>query len=271
MKWLLVVRMSITFKIIFIKTKLSFMLKYISTAVFSILLFVVIIFTVINYHNNNVLESRINTISKYDKEIKSEKSFKEDYYILQQSHDTNLILVMFGLMVAITGFFTYQNIVANFELKSSELKNEINELKDKTINEIGELKKKTTEEIGIIHINYMIDISTLTMDMADKYLQQENIEDYIYYTIWGISKLADGCLWGNENSDDDDEVRLSIESIIKNIPINLKSLNDKINSHIALSEFTLNQIVFYIDDIRRLQNHEIDKFLNEIQSKLKKK
>ena len=113
----------IYFEIVFVSIILLFsyktkpMHKYLTTIIFSIILFVVVLCTAYNYHNNTVLESRINTALKFSGDIKSEKSFKEDYYILQQSHDTNLILVVFGLAVAVMGFFTYRSVVERFDYK----------------------------------------------------------------------------------------------------------------------------------------------------------
>lgn len=97
--------------------------------IYSFLLLVLISVVTIEFHNNNVLESRINTITKYSKPLSSEKSFKEDYYITQQSHDTNLILVVFTVLIAFTGLFTYVNIIERYNSKMSEVKDEIEKYK----------------------------------------------------------------------------------------------------------------------------------------------
>lgn len=235
------------------------MLKYIATAVFSILLFAVIIFTAINYHNNEVLESRINTALKYSCDSQSEKSFKEDYYILQQSHDTNLILVVFGLVVAVLGFFTYQNVVAKFDLKASQFDNDFTEF-----------KKEMDEEIGLLKLSNNKDIASLTFELGDDYFKKGDKVNYVYYLLWGLSKYADVILWAINKYGEEDGVKDSTDSMEKLIMLRLNTINRRIGTEILLKEKTLESIEEYIDNIRRLEVRELNKVLSEIETKLKK-
>lgn len=78
--------------------------------IYTSILLVLIVFVCIEYHNNNVLESRINSLNKNSIDFTSEKTFKEDFYITQQNRDTTLLLVFFPLFVGIVSFLTYINI-----------------------------------------------------------------------------------------------------------------------------------------------------------------
>lgn len=231
------------------------MLKYISTAVFSILLFGVIILTAINYHNNDVLESRINTVTKYSKELKSEKSFKEDYYILQQSHDTNLILVVFGLMVAVIGFFTYQNVIAKFDLKAGELKNEIIMYK----NEGQELINK----LGDLQISFYRDGADIDYERSRRFLSDGNISDYLSYLLSCVEKNIEFyslLLLKNPNEDPDYIIKTNIDI--------LNEVDNHIGSIVNIPLTTSEIIEEHMIQIRKLGNKEIDKLLSKIHLKI---
>lgn len=96
--------------------------------IYTIVLLCISIALIISYHNNNVLESRLNTTNKaiYKRinvdTLSSEKSFKEDYYILQQSSDTNLILCCIGIGFAIFSFFTYQSVIVRMDFHVRRMK-----------------------------------------------------------------------------------------------------------------------------------------------------
>ncbi|MFC4477432.1 hypothetical protein [Flavobacterium chungangensis] len=245
------------------------MQKYITTAVFSILLFTTIILTAINYHNNDVLESRINTINKYNektvkKDLDSEKGFKEDYYILQQSHDTNLILVVFGLVVAVIGFFTYQNVVAKFDIKSSELRNEILNYK----NEIENYKKDgqiIIDELADLQREFYLQSAELNSEIAEFNLQKGDKSSFIQYRFASISKLADLCLWHINNKSEKDEIEDLEESIVGFLEI----LNKKVSNIENVDSENFVVIENYISNIREIKNVKIDKALSHIQVKIK--
>lgn len=57
----------------------------------------------------DAVKYKVDTYLKYNREDlkESEKSFKEDYYIQQQSHNTTLILTCFGIGMTIFSFLTY--------------------------------------------------------------------------------------------------------------------------------------------------------------------
>ncbi|MCD0473359.1 hypothetical protein LPB87_03015 [Flavobacterium sp. EDS] len=238
------------------------MRKYISTAVFSVILFTVVILTAINYHNNEVLETRINTLVKYSKvdtkDLNSEKSFKEDYYILQQSHDTNLILVVFGLVVAVIGFFTYQNVVAKFDLISTELKNEIQATKKEG--------QAVIDKLGDLQIEFYTETATLLKETARSSRARGNTSMYVYYSIASVSKYADFCQWF---MNDKSACELNFTDLQKNIVADLERVNRIIASGIEVSASSSEVIEGYIVNIRKIESKEANKVLSQIHSKIK--
>lgn len=238
------------------------MLKYISTAVFSVILFTVVILTAINYHNNEVLETRINTLVKYakvdTKDLNSEKSFKEDYYILQQSHDTNLILVVFGLVVAVIGFFTYQNVIAKFDLISTELKNEIQATKDEG--------QAVIDELGALQIEFYTQTAELLKETARSSRARGNTSMYVYYSIASVSKYADFYQWFMNNKSD---YVFSLTDLQKSMVADLERVNRVIASGIELSASSLEVIEEYITNVRKIDSKEANKVLSQIHSKIK--
>ncbi|MDQ8013601.1 MAG: hypothetical protein REI96_14210 [Flavobacterium nitrogenifigens] len=232
--------------------------KNYSTVIFSFVLILFIILTVINYHNNDVLESRINTIHKHLNaknnidNFDSEKNFKEDYYITQQAHDTNVILVFFGLFVAITGFFTYKSIVDRFDYKSIELNREIQAHKKILIHDIGMLKKE-----------FYSDGADIDNERGQKFLQEGNLGHYVSYTLSCVKKNYQYYLH-----------LLVIEPDSKHeymTDINIELLQEikaELKDNLSISDSTYGVIQDHMREIRRIENNQIDKLLSSIDSKL---
>lgn len=88
-------------------------------------LFILIVFCAIEYHNNDVLESRINSLNKNSIDFNSEKTFKEDYYIKQQSSDTTMLLTIFAILISFSGVFTYLNVVKSYRAESNKILDEV--------------------------------------------------------------------------------------------------------------------------------------------------
>lgn len=150
--------------------------------IYSFLILVLISVVTIEFHNNNVLESRINTITKYSKPLNSEKSFKEDYYITQQSHDTNLILVVFTVLIAFTGLFTYVNIIERYNSKMSEVKDEIEKYKSEYDVQHKRLVKLESDSYFQTAISYY--------GMAKKLKQENEISKYLVFSMCAMEKYA---------------------------------------------------------------------------------
>lgn len=92
--------------------------------------------------SNSSLNSRINTLTqKYtEKENADIQKFKEDYYLKQLDRDTNLLLVIFPILLAITTIATFAGV-------REEFKRNIAEIKSDSEKQISEYNK------SIVHIN----------------------------------------------------------------------------------------------------------------------
>lgn len=247
------------------------MQKYISTAVFSFLLLGVIILTALNYHNNDVLESRINTVTKYSKELKSEKSFKEDYYIQQQSRDTTLLLLVFGVVVTVIGFFTYQNLAAKFDLKTSELKTVINKYREEWTD--------LNDELGLLKVSYFYESATLSIEHANLHIPPSQVDKFSVYNLRASSKYADIILWIRKRDEMDKENNIkdnvdpgpTILTKITEIKTLLSRVNNRLDDTHKVRPSSIFEIEKNINNIRELKNDEINRLLSDIQSKINKK
>ena len=139
-------------------------------------------FSAIEFHNNNVLESRIDTITKYSKLLNSEKTFKEDYYITQQSHDTNLILIVFTVLIAFTGLFTYVNILERYNSKVSEVKDEIEKYKSEWDKQHNKLSK--------LELDLYFEIANNYDEKAKKHEKENDLKSYINVSMCALEKYA---------------------------------------------------------------------------------
>jgi len=250
--------------------------KNIIITTFSIIIFSVVILTAINFHNNDVLESRINTIAKYGKvdsdSSKADKSFKEDYYILQQSHDTNLILVVFGLVVAIMGLFTYQNLTQRFENRTNEMLATFETYKSEIIsdvtNEVTALRNEweiTIEKFHILENNIYTIGAQSAKEISQFYLAKGDLSAYLLYslaaashTVSYYSKLRKDTTDGSNSSEMPSNFDLFIEQISANI-----------GESLSMPKVRLIVIENYIVDIRKINHQGINRTLSEIHAKLK--
>lgn len=239
------------------------------TIISSITIFIVLIVSALNYHNINVLESRINTVLKNSKDLDTAKSFKEDYYILQQAHDTNLILVVFGLVIAFMGFYTYQNVVEKFESKIAELKKGTEAYKSELKREFEDYKiewQDSITELDELQKEFFIQSAELCNEFAENSYAQGNKPAYLQHAIAVVSKTADLCCWNMKHNKDNVE---DIAKLQETILVFVTDINKKITTTIFLSETALPVVVNFINSIRRIESPAVDKELSIIHSKLK--
>lgn len=230
------------------------------TAFFTILLLTVLLLSVFNYRNIDVLESRINTIAKYKvtpSKLNSEKGFKEDYYITQQSHDTNLILVLFGLFVALSGFFTYKNIDSKFEDKAKELKKEIDTYRDEWLT-----MKDNFDELKF---EFLLQSAELCKEIAAKYLQEDNMSEYVLNSFASVSKMADLCIFNAEINNEESD---SKENLQKNVLDFLLNVDENMGDTISVDTNDFAVIEEYMYRVRKVEMRDVDRLLNKIHTKI---
>lgn len=231
------------------------------TAFFTILLLTVLLLSVFNYRNIDVLESRINTVAKYKitpSKLNSEKGFKEDYYITQQSHDTNLILVVFGVLVAITGFFTYKNIDSKFEDKANELKKEIDTYRNEWL-----VMRDNFDELKF---EFLLQSAELCKEIASKYLQEGNLSEYVLNSFASVSKMAELCVFNAQFNNE--ELLVSTEKVQENIKLFLVNLDENMDDMVSVDNQNFDIIEEYIYKVRKVENRDVDRLLNKIHTKI---
>ncbi|WP_426094991.1 hypothetical protein [Flavobacterium sp. DSR2-3-3] len=93
-------------------------------------------------------------MNKNSIDFNSEKTFKEDYYITQRSSDTNLILVVFAVLITFSGVFTYVNILERWNSKMTEINTERDKQNEKYKDyehNLMVLKSELDFQIGLIY------------------------------------------------------------------------------------------------------------------------
>lgn len=238
------------------------------STILSLLIFGLIIVTAINYHKNNVLESKINTLGKSTSQSKNAdiQKFKEDYYITQQGKDTDLLLFVFGLSVTIMGVLTYHNIVTKFEDKIAEVKNEFEDYKNDW--------KDTQETLNELRVHFYIDSVQLSKELAETHFSKREVKKHLTYTLRATAKYADLIKFVKEveNETDKDETEL-IESFTKNVVALLSTLNVNIGNGESL-KFNSNErnlLEIDIENTRTIPNVNINRFLSDIHVKINPK
>lgn len=165
------------------------MIKYIHL-IYGSILFILIVLVSIEYHNNNVLESRINSLNKNSIDFTSEKTFKEDFYISQQSRDTTFLLVVFPLIVGIISLLTYVNITERHRNMIESIKAEAHKNKsenDSYHKKFVLLESELNFQTGLIYSeraskNILIDINSSivqSLSAMEKFASCIESENYI--------------------------------------------------------------------------------------------
>lgn len=149
---------------------------------YSFCIILLLVFATITYHNNNVLESRINTLTKNSKDFSSEKSFKEDYYIKQQSSDTTLLLIVFPIIVGFVSLFTFANVVQKLGATKTEIENKIKEKEA----EWDEQHKR----LNSLEIDLNFQIASNCIDNAKKYRDESDFKNALMMSLKAMEKYS---------------------------------------------------------------------------------
>lgn len=226
------------------------MTKY-THIVYSSILIVLIILVCIEYHNNNILESRINSLNKNSIDFKSEKTFKEDFYITQQSRDTTLLLVVFPIIVGIVSFLTYINITERHRNIIEGIKTETHKQKsenDSYHKKFVLLESELNFQTGLIY-----------SERASKYLEI-NVRSSIMQSLSAMEKFA-SCIIS--------ENYINKEPATKSLRNELDFLNKVIENEIFHIEMNFKIYKERNERIAKvLDNNAMTKF-NQIISKIK--
>ena len=222
--------------------------------IYSFCIVFLLVFSVVSYHNSNVLESRINSLTKNEKVFTSERSFKEDYYIRQQSSDTTLLLVVFPIIVGFIALFTYKDIFQKVVTYETKIQTKIEEQEtewNKNHSLILELKARMD-----------LDSSQSNFSQSSYFFHEEDYEYYITSFLDGVKYKVYHHLWMSDKFPDTNNIL--VEEIISQLKRFLKIITT-IEIPKTLSNFQLTELN---KEIRKINNDEIDNLLSIIYSKL---
>ncbi|PZO27460.1 MAG: hypothetical protein DCF13_11680 [Flavobacteriaceae bacterium] len=221
---------------------------------YSLCILSLLIFSVVSYHNSNVLESRINSLNKNGKDFNSEKTFKEDYYIKQQSSDTTLLLVVFPIIVGFIALFTYKDIFQKVVAYETKIQTKIEEQEtewNKNHSLILELKARMD-----------LDSSQSNFSHSSYFFHEEDYEYYISSFLDGVKFKVYHSLWMSDKFPDTKDIL--VKEVISQLKKFLKIINT-IEIPETLSNFQLTELN---KEIRKINNDEVDNLLSLIYSKL---
>lgn len=232
------------------------MRNYITVAYLALFM-VLITIVIVTYRQNEVLESRVNTLYKYSGDLQSEKSFKEDYYIVQQSHDTNVLLVVFAALVAFTGIFTYVNTIEKFNSKVLEMKDENLALKTDW--------NKTHKKIIKLKGEFIIYAANLDFERARNYGRAGVSKSALEYNLSGLTKLTQYRTWILKYKKNEAG---AADNITRTILNHLTRIHGTMVPNMKIDSILNNLLTDYISEIRKNKNQDIDRILFDISAKI---
>ncbi|OYQ35079.1 hypothetical protein CHU92_11230 [Flavobacterium cyanobacteriorum] len=225
------------------------------------LIFIGLISTVvICFHNNDVLEARINTLVKYadaDK-LNSDKSFKEDYYIQQQEKDTTLILWLVPIIFTSLGIFSF----ITFEQRLRKLEEDERTKHEKHIENYTGLHKSILD----LKSEYCFENAWVNFSKSTDMFYNNNLDWYVHFTITGCKYLSDYIVrqYEVENLKGSKRAKEIIFERLTEVISRISEFNEvKDVEPIVTAQ--------YIKEIRDMGETDINKCLSKIDAKLIKK
>lgn len=242
------------------------LLYYISVSL-TCLLFCSVIFIAILLNKLNTDENRFNTLSKQIektatcdvetiKEL-SQQRFKEDYYITQESNNTNLILSVFGVIVIFFG-------VSSFTLFESR----VNEHKKYYEQKIEEQDRKYS--VHKVHFeNLLMDVASKegyeNLQKANELFHNKHYDWFVYHTISSVKYFSDYYVIIEKRENTQSLISNLLEQQISHLEEAINKLKD-INTTIKDLEPKVTHS--YIQDIQRFNSVEISKLVSKLYGKI---
>ncbi|WP_418263547.1 hypothetical protein [Flavobacterium faecale] len=192
-------------------------------------------------------------MNKNSIDFNSEKTFKEDYYITQQSSDTNLILVVFAVLITFSGVFTYVNILERWNAKMAEINTERDKQNKKYEDyehNLMVLKSELDFQIGLIYSD------------RGTTLIKDNFNDGLMMCFCSMEKYS---IIGI-----DEPFNIKKEEALKLLNVELKFLNKLIDDN-DIFEINIDYKIYKdrIDRITKVLDYEGLTMFNRIVSKIR--
>lgn len=217
-------------------------------------------------HKNQVLQTRIDTLSNHLQKVAirdsltlseiGQQQFKEDYYIVQLDRDTNLLLWLIPVLLAVFGFVSWVN-VSNL-VKTVRLEND---------NKYAAQEERYVDIFKKFHglkADYDADRANKNESDAIFHFERGNYDWYVHNMLSSVKYISDYYLWFKEQ--DAELAKILIQDKIRT----LQNVYDNIKDRKDIDDISSHSTMAYIKDIRRFDNPQIEKLLSLIHSKLKK-
>ena len=242
------------------------LLYYISVSL-TCLLFCSVVFIAILLNKLNTDENRFNILSKQIektaicdtetiKEL-SQQRFKEDYYIAQESSNTNLILSVFAVITFLFGLFSY-----------SLFESRVNEHKKYYEQKIEEQDRKYS--IHKVHFeNLLMDVASKegyeNLQKANELFYSKHYDWFVYHIISSVKYFSDYYVIIEKRENTQSLISNLLEQQILHLNEAIDKLKD-INTDIK--DLEPNVTHSYIQDIQRFNSVEISKLVSKLYGKI---
>lgn len=245
---------------------------------------ILLIFIVYQKNENDILNSRIETLNvKVEKKAISNISnehFKEDFYLVQLSNSTTLILSVIGFSLVFAGLFSFKLIDDKFKILKTSLESDIlnnNSMivaqNDKIDNFISSIKNENVindekyQELKVGLLEYKDDltyeVSLLKQGEALEALLSKNFEGFVFYSLYSCNHLSDCYVYREGKKTEDNYLKNVFNQIIN-------SLRDVDKNIIKINIDKKREVdyIYMIEKINRVKDPEIFKLTACIYSKI---
>lgn len=183
--------------------------------------------------------------------------FKEQSYIRQQEHDTNLILLVFGLLF--TAFAALNLVISEARLTS--FKEKISEDTTQKTSKWNKKHKHLKRTLESLQADVKSEVAWLKKEDAKDALEAGDRSGYIFFTFIACKLFTEAALYYKGNAHE--EMVKTFEGSIENT---LSTALDKINNQsIQMADHDSEDFLSLFNDIRKLGNYKIDKLISQIQ------
>ena len=252
---------------------------------FHYLLIIILSYFVCVQHNEiKTLNSKVNALDYKTDNIKQkdfptvEGDYKETFYLTQLSNSTNLVLSVIGFALVVAGIFSFsvidnkfkvfnsvvqsdfQGLVSKFNTHKTSVNTSVKEMTNDITN-YGENYKKY--EIRHIDFEFRLNFNQANENINKFYFYTDkmNMEFALYHSLYGLSDFTNCYCSNSVNSDP--SFKIETLSTVRDTLL----LISKTNSYkVSVQLSTL--ILENINNIRRLDNSEIDTLLSKVHSSI---
>lgn len=238
---------------------MNFIRKY-WIKIISIGLGLLIATSLIQYSQNNHLNSRIDTLNNNFKRLATKDStllkdikyqqFKEDSYIKQVDRDTNLTLWFVAIMFGVFGIISF----ASFNIRVEQIEKVLDEKYDEHISELNNLK----DDVNELKADLNSDSATLYSEKADKFKRESKNDMYVFYELLSIRKQALTYEYHRSRN------KTLSESIRESMNANLKVLDYSITKFENKPSIDKKSFDRISDSIRKVDNTDLNLLVSKI-------